>query len=48
MPTMLSGTWSRGEAFEAPAQEQLVARALGLELEADAVGLQVEVAGCRT
>ena len=32
------------EALEAPAQEQLVARARVLELEADAVGLQVVVA----
>jgi len=31
-------------ALEAPAQEQLVAGALVLELEPDAVGLQVEVA----
>jgi hypothetical protein len=33
-----------GEAFEPPAQKRLVAHALRLELETDAIGLQVEVA----
>jgi hypothetical protein len=33
-----------GEALGAPAQEKLVARALVLELQPDAIGLEIEVA----